>query len=266
MLHKSNSSLKIKTLLLCFTGFLLLTSCKKPEDKNGKAIELTGTLTQWDQGAASVNGMGFFVEPHIIGYINPNGELSIQLPDHFLKMTQDAFAKANSQEGAPYEMMIPTARESFQQTEGLSFQGAEVPLALAGKYYGFEVLQNDAASTAIFAASSEAFMQHLLYPSQHQAVEGWLYYFLYAEKPVRLNGTSAVENLFSNDNEDSYSSSITYQVDIQQGWNIVKYEVKEIVQSPDAKYNADSKVIISTVDALPTGLEWISISSLNLNL
>jgi hypothetical protein len=181
-------------------------------------------------------------------------------------LTQTAFAKANSKEGATYEMMVPTAQESFQNTNGLDFIGAETPAALAGKYYGFEVLRNAEPVTALFPASTASFMEHLLHPDEHPAEKGWFYYFVYINEPVILKGTHNFTSLFSNESDESYECSWTYDLDMKPGWNIIKQEVTDLIESKETKYTADSRVRVATVESIPSTLNWISIATLNLNL
>lgn len=227
---------------------------------------LKAKTENWNQGNAGINIMGFFVEPHISGTIESTGELQIILPQNFLEVSKSAFAKANSQEGAAYEMILPTAQETFQNTEGLEFKGADIPLALAGKYYGFEVLKNDTPVSAVFPTSSALFMEHVKSPEAYPAITGWFYYFIYAPEAVDLEGTNTFTSLFSNDNDETYESHWSYDVHLRSGWNIIKHEVTEISGSNDGKYKSGSRVIIETVESLPSPMSWVSLPPMNLAL
>jgi len=246
----------------------MLYSCKTATDPKEKtdALLIEGTVDHWDQEAGSINRMGFFVDPIIAGTIESNGDFKMELPENFLELTKAAFAKANSQEGATYELIVPTAQETFPNTEGLHFMGAETPAALAGKYYGFEVLRNGTPVTFVFAASTASFIQHLLHPEEHLAEKGWFYYFIYVNKPVSIEGTTNFTSLFSNTSDESFESSWSYDLEMKPGWNIIKQEVTDLTTSEEAKYTADSGVKVSTVESLPSQINWISIPTLNLNL
>jgi hypothetical protein len=239
--------------------------CKPaPETDNqtkSDSLVLKGSVAGWKETSATINVMGYFVNPEFHGTIDSNGSLEIQLPEDFKNLTVAAFAKADSSETSGYELAIPTAQETFANTDTVNFEGAEVGLALAGKYYGFEAFQNGQYVTTIYPASSMEFMDHVISPGSNKATLGWYYYFIYSEKPVRIKGTNTTMDLFSNESDESFESSTTYKVQIQPGWNVVKYEVTALASSADAKYNANSRVTITTVAELPNALPWVFIAS-----
>ncbi len=230
-------------------------------DNDTHSMTLSGSISKWNKPEGDINIMGYFVAPQFSGTIDSKGHLEILLPDDFNNLTASAFAKADSSETLGYALEIPNAQETFANTDGLVFDGATVELALAGKNYGFQVFQRSEYVTTIYPTTSAEFIKQVITPSVNKAITGTYYYFIYSEKPVGIKGNNSTQQLFSNENDESYDLSTVYEVSIKPGWNTLKHEVKEITSSTDAKYSASSRVLISTVHDLPEPMLWVSLAS-----
>ena len=225
-----------KTLLF----FLLLTivGCKTSNDNkelpkksnSTAAIILENKVENPDGIAGGINIMGYFVDPSFGGVLKEDGSFKFELPRDFDHTTEEAFKAYNSSPVATYELNYSTALESFPNADGLSFTGKEAQLAFAGKYYRFEVTGSN-QSAYIYPASSQNFAKYVIGTKDALPETGHLYYYIYAKEPFSIKGTLTTENLFEDGTEEIYQRTDDYHLDVNEGWNLIRYEINELTES-----------------------------------
>ncbi len=254
---------RTRPLLFCFIICLSIISCKKSADQTivEETRELNGKVSGWNLPSGKINVMGYFVPADFQGTISSNGDIAILLPDNFMELTISAFAKANSEASSGYEMEIPSAQDTFTPAESILFEGRNQPIAMAGKYYGFEVFAGDEYLSTVYPASSIDFMKSILSPGSVAFTTGWYYFAVYAKDDVNIDGSGETINLYTADTDESYSATNSYGVHLKPGWNYLKYEITAIAVSADAKYTAPSRVMVSSVEQWPENIDWIALDS-----
>jgi hypothetical protein len=223
---------------LLFFLFLTLVGCKTSNDKNElpeetgatAAVVLENKVKNPNGITGGINIMGYFVEPSFGGVLKEDGSFKIELPEDFDQTTEKAFEAYNTSPIATYELKYSTALESFPNADGLSFTGKEVQLAFAGKYYRFEVTGSN-QSAYIYPASSQNFAKYVIGTKDALPETGHLYYYIYAKKPFSIKGTLATENIFEDGTEEIYQRTDDYHLKINEGWNLIRYEINELTES-----------------------------------
>ncbi|MEN8899720.1 MAG: hypothetical protein ABF247_00280, partial [Nonlabens sp.] len=151
-------------------------------------------------------------------------------PGNFDQVTEKAFEAYNSSPVADYNLKYTTALESFPNADALSFTGKDARLAFAGKYYRFEV-SSDNESAFIYPASSENFVKYVVGTKDAIPETGFNYYYIYAKDPFTINGETIHDYLFEDGTEEIYSRTDSYRLDVKKGWNLIRYEIKELAES-----------------------------------
>ncbi len=228
-----------KLLLL---SLLIVASCKTPtsNDKESKsssktdeaptAVTLKGTVSNHSGMTGDINIMGYFVQPEFYGELNENGSFEIRLPEDFDKITTKAFNTYNSSDVADYELNYSTALESFPNTANISFEGKESRLAFVGKYYRFEVIDGNKIGY-LYPASSENFVKYVVGTKDAVPETGFNYYYIYAKEPFTIEGSTTFDNLFEDGTEEIYTRTDHYELNINKGWNVLRYEISHLEES-----------------------------------
>ncbi|MEP0480843.1 MAG: hypothetical protein ABJD23_11515, partial [Nonlabens sp.] len=217
-------------LLLAF--LIILTSCKTTEKEKEDSSEantenvlsIQGKATNPDGISGNINIMGYFVEPVIGGEITNNGAFKIDLPQDFDVVTHDAFNTYNSSPDAEYNLEFTSALDSFPNASELDFTGKEELIAYAGKFFRFEIITPE-KTNYIFSGSSQNFVDYAVGISDAIPEKGYQHYYIFAKGPISIIGNQVSENLFEDGTDETYSRTDSYQLDIQEGWNLIKYEV-----------------------------------------
>jgi hypothetical protein len=251
-----------KSILL----FILITlvSCKpsgeeKSANTEEKIIEessfiIESSLENSNGMNGDINIMGYFVDPSIKGTLQQNGSFRIELPGNFDQVTEKAFETYNSSPVADYNLKYSTALESFPNADALSFTGKDAQLAFAGKYYRFEV-SSDNESAFIYPASSENFVKYVVGTKDAIPETGFNYYYIYAKDPFSINGDTKSDYLFEDGTEEIYSRTDSYSLDVTLGWNLIRYEIKELAESSLGTQNI-SETAVFNVDMNTKPESW----------
>ena len=248
-------------LLLAF--LIILTSCKTTEKEKEDSIEdntenvlsIQGKATNPDGISGNINIMGYFVEPIIGGEIADNGTFKIELPQDYDVITLNAFDAYNSSPAAEYNLEFTSALDSFPNASELDFIGKEELIAYAGKFFRFEVLSPE-KTHYIFSGSSKNFVDYAVGKSDAKPEIGYHYYYIYAKGPISIIGKQVSENLFEDGTNEIYSRIDSYQLDIHEGWNLIKYEVFSLENSSTGK-TAITETQVSTEDLITTKMMWL---------
>lgn len=227
---------------LLFLFLLIVASCKTPtsnekdirnssnNEEEDTAITLKGTVSNHNGMSGDINIMGYFVQPEFYGALDADGSFEIRLPEDFDKITTKAFNTYNSSDVADYQLNYNTALESFPNTANVSFIGKESRLAYVGKFYRFEVITGD-TSAYLYPASSENFVKYVVGTKDAVPETGFNYYYIYAKEPFSINGSTTYNNLFEDGTEEVYTRTDHYDLDIKKGWNVLRYEIKQLEES-----------------------------------
>ncbi|WP_405377637.1 hypothetical protein [Nonlabens sp. Asnod3-A02] len=248
-------------LLLAF--LIILTSCKTIEKEKEDSIEDNTENILSIEGKASnpegingeINIMGYFVEPIIGGEIANNGTFKIELPQDFDAITRNSFNTYNSSPDAEYNLEFTSALDSFPNASELDFTGKKELIAYAGKFFRFEIISPE-KTHYIFSSSSKNFVDYAVGKSDATPEKGYHYYYIYAKGPISIIGEQVSENLFEDDSNEIYSRIDSYQLDIQEGWNLIKYEVLSLKNSSTGKA-AITETEVSTEDLTSTKMTWL---------
>lgn len=240
---------------------IVVTSCKtENEDKNtshdgeSKSLIITGKANNPNSLSGDINMMGYFVESGVAGKLSINGDFNIELPENYDAITASAFETYNSSPAAEYNLEFSNALDSFPNANELDFTGKEEQIAYAGKFFRFEIL-NTAQTHFIYPSSSKTFLNHVVGKKNAIPEVGYHYYYIYSKGPVSIIGDRFTENLFEDGTNEIYSRIDSYQLEIKEGWNLIKYEISSITESSTGTIEI-TETAVTNEDIKTTTLSW----------
>lgn len=249
-----------RLLLLAF--LILINSCKTTakeennlENNKKEIVSIQGKASNPEGISGKINIMGYFVDPIIGGKISKNGNFKIDLPQDFDVITHNSFNTYNSSPTAEYNLQFTTALDCFPNANDLDFTGKEELIAYAGKFFRFEVLSLD-KTHYLFAGSSKNFVNYTVGKNNATPEKGYHYYYIYAKGPISISGKKKSENFFEDGSNEIYSKIDSYKLEIQEGWNLIKYEVLSLKNSSTGT-TVIAATQLSTEDLTNTELTWL---------
>lgn len=238
------------TLIVFITTLIVFTSCKEVKEvEQTNELQVKRQVQNYDGPDAALNIMGFFVEPVFAGRIDTTGIIELNLPANFIDATTTAFDTYNSSSQSAYELSPIGIEDIFSPLEDLTITGSDSRLALAGKFYGFEIFNEDIKVGHVFPASSIEFMKHLMSPDKYPLKIGYHYMYIYSSKKVSIKGSNEYPIEINENGETILSTKTNYDVNLLKGWNVVKYEIKNVVTDKKNQLhiqNASFKTLKST--------------------
>jgi len=218
------------------------------------AIE--GKIENWTHGEVPLLFNDYISKVKItMGNINADGKVIIPLDDTYLSNLKEAAIKA--QENAPqgWELKFNTIASSFScSDEGLVYENAEVILS---GLPDLEVLSEDGSTSYgyLYCTNSLQLSSWLQLYGMVSAAKGYYLKWVFVEDAAAIKGSCNMLNYTGNDDEN-YMNTTVYDVKLQKGWNIIKYEITETFTSKEGKITP-SKTEITKIDEVPADVQWL---------
>ncbi len=218
-----------------------------------------GNVNNWSQGEAVLVNYGMFNKKMVeIGTINSDGTLNIPLDPDYLntikKIAEIEVAKAP--EG--WSMNYNTVANAFtcMLKENISINnGDAIVIGLP------ELLISDKSGQKeygyLYAVSAPEVAWWLHSYGQKGISPGYYLRWIYVESPASVSGECKVPTYTGNDDE-MYEDLTLFDVKLEKGWNVVKYEIAEIFTSQTGK-TYPSKTMVRKLEIVPSDLQWQAI-------
>ncbi|PQJ18537.1 hypothetical protein [Nonlabens tegetincola] len=219
---------------------------------------ITGNVINYEGDKGPINILGFYVQPENTGSVDDRGKFTFQLPPSFNKISSNKFEEYNKSDSAEYELELSNAAELFLPHDSLKTQGLDSQISLAGKFYTFEVAQDDVDDQVLIApASSAAFIKNEI-QAIPQTQTGWLSYYIYTNNPVLIKGEYQQDNLVEDYSTSIFTTNYKYDINLLKGWNLITYSVQEVVKVDNTA--RPSLVTYTSTSVNNSPVDWIQIN------
>ncbi|QED38620.1 hypothetical protein FK178_13250 [Antarcticibacterium arcticum] len=215
-----------------YLKILLLTFGIIPGGNITAQSSLQGNLRDWNNGDAVIAYFGMFNgEMTEIGSIKPDGTLHIPLdPDYaasFKKMAEKESAGAAEGWTMSYNTVSSVFPCMFE--ENIAFtNGDEIVTGLP------EFLITDRSGETehgyLYAVSSPEVAAWLDSYGETPVTKGYYLKWIYTDGPASATGECKMPT-YTGNGEEMYDDTIIYDVQLEKGWNVLKYEIAEIFTS-----------------------------------
>jgi hypothetical protein len=245
--------MKISIKILC--SILILLSQTSRTFAQG---ELKGKISDYNSGPAQIVSFDRFSgTSHTWSDVNSAGEFSIFLEHDFLNKVKKMAEEAEKKAPDGFKISFRTVAETFACTyEEVGSEGGDVVVS------GLPELsitdENGNPSNGIlYAASSQDIATWLYTYGDGLTNPGYYLQFYYLDGPAKAKGDCLLETFTGNEDE-SYEEITSIDLDLQEGWNIIKYEIEAVFTTSEGKVYP-SRLTISRLDKLPDDLQWFAV-------
>lgn len=200
-----------------------------------------------------------FNEINKIGVIKEDGTLMIPLPDNYLEKQRIMMKEINKKNEDGWKVSAKTLESMYScRASDLDYSNPKLELAGFGKLGGYNVANIDQKQMhgVIFPSDSKEFADWELSMGQEDAAKGFTIDFVYAHEAATVKGECESSG-FTKVTTTYYKTS-KYDIDLEKGWNIVKYSVDELFEDKEGNLypSVESYTI---VEQIPDNIEWFFI-------
>lgn len=220
---------------------------------------LKGKVNNWTHGESIIAYFGMFNgEMTQLGSITSGGDFHIPLDPDYLNTFKKIAEKEAADAPPGWTMSYKTMASTFFCTydEGITTQNGDAILTGLPEL----ILTDNTGQTEqaiLYAVSSPEVAEWLRSYGDESISPGYYLSWIFSESPASANGECVVPFYTGNDDE-MYNDTTVMEVELEKGWNLIKYEIVEIFTSKAGK-TYPSKTIVSRIEALPYDVQWVAV-------
>ena len=252
--------------------------------ESNPVLAISGTILNYTNGEGTITDNDFWTgDKTTIGTIDNNGNFTIPLDqDYFntVKKKMDAeeenmpkggeirYHRVNTvftcgSEGFGYKNTTENINDSisvityprYNENNQATFKNGEsiiskLPLLFITNKQGNSHSLLYAANTPELATSSDFGVFE----------KGYYLEWIFVEHKSKVTGECAI--VTGSENEKEFVSTTTTDVELQKGWNIIKYDITEVLTSAEGEALAKTTKI-SAISEIPEDLKWFAMATEN---
>jgi hypothetical protein len=245
--------MKIKIISI-LNVFALLFQIEIAQAQNA----LKGNLNNYTDGAGKIVSHDMISgNMHEWGSIDPSGKFSINLPGNFMESLKIMAEEAQKNAPSGFRMQFKTVEDTFVcqydpvDTEGGETIVAGMPELSIGDQNG------DPVNGILYAVSNPEIAYWLFNYGDGDISPGYYLQFYFVEAAAKAKGDCLLE-IYTGNGEEFYEESIVIDLNLKEGWNIIRYGFEDVFTSSSGKV-FPSKMTTTRLESLPEDLIWVQI-------
>ncbi len=259
-------------IMVFVASVLIFMSCQAQNSISGTIDNYTnneGALTFYD---FITGGQTAF------GTIDNEGGFNIPLKEDFLEVMLSNAKKAQEKAPSGREIMFKTVATTFicdfnnesieyldDGTEKVTYVGSnkknEIVYvkgeAIISGIPDLNLTDKKKVSSILYAVSEPKIANWLYTYGQDELVKGYYLQWYFVENEASAVGECVIPT-YTGNGDENYSNATVVNLQLQKGWNIIKYNISEVFIAENGKTYA-SKTEISRLADLPDEVKWIRV-------
>lgn len=221
--------------------------------------KIQGDIENWSKGKASLLfSDDISREKVVMGNISSDGRITIPLDEDYLSNLKIASEKAKEKAPQGWEMKFKSLESTFRcKEEGIIYKNSTMVISALPD---LEVVRNVGQSPLgrLYCTNEPKLATWLSNNEKENAIKGFYLKWFFIENKASVTGSCNTLTYTGNDNEN-YKNTIVYDLELQKGWNIIKYSITETFRSQKGKIMS-SKIEIKKIDKIPDDAQWLLLS------
>ncbi len=220
--------------------------------------EVRGKITDYDSGTAQIVSFDRFSgTTQTWSEVNSAGEFSLILEADFLGKVRKLAEEAEKKAPSGFRISFRTVAETFACTydEVETDGGGTIVSGLPELSITDEM--GNPANGILYAASSAEIANWLFNYGEGALSPGYYIQFYFLEGAAKAKGDCLLET-FTGEGDESFEEVNSIDLELQAGWNIIRYGIDEVFNSSTGKIYP-SKMTITRLETLPDDLKWIAV-------
>lgn len=220
---------------------------------------LHGKISNYTGGSSQIESFDrFSAISQTWGEVDEKGNFSIILEDNFLEKAIKMGVEA--QENAPkgFTISFKKVSETFAcPFEEVETEGGDLAVSGLPELTLMDEIGNPTKGI-LYAASSLEIARWLFTYRDENVSPGYYLEFYYLEGPATAKGKCLLET-YTGAGEEVFEESTTIDLELQAGWNIIRYGIDEVFTSSSGKV-FPLKLTVSRLENLPEDLLWFAVN------
>ena len=254
-------------------------------DPTNPFLEIMGTIANYENGEGTITANDFWTgDKTTIGTLATNGNFTIPLDQDFFTTVKKKMAAEEKNkpkggvinyhrvntvftcgsEGFGYKNTTENINDSisvtnyprYAETNYATFKNAE-SIILKLPLLNLTDKKGDSHGL-LYAASSLEIAEWLGSGGMGDIIKGYYLEWIFVENSAAVQGICAIPT--STNNGEEYTDTTKTNLELQKGWNIIKYDVTDVFTSTDRQTKA-AMTKITAISKIPEDLKWFAMSS-----
>jgi hypothetical protein len=242
---------------------------------------ITGTIADYKNGEGLVTSFDMITRDQmVLGNIEKDGKFNIPLDENYLTVIKEKAKIA--QENAPngWQIEFNTVAKTFGcdfNNENIEyFDDGTEKITYSGSTKKNEIVHvngeaiitgipdpnlNDKdgnPASVLYAVNKPEIAKWLYSYGQENVVKGYYLQWFFVEGEASAKGECVIPT-YTGVGEENYTHTTITNLELQKGWNIIKYTIAEIFTDSNGRTNP-SKIEITTIPELPLDLQWHAVN------
>lgn len=210
------------------------------------------------------NGEGLIISYDIVtgdkitwGIIDKAGNIEIPLKSDHLDQVKKMADKAQKKAPKGFTLKFPTVADEFTcRFPDIQFENPDAMLSglpdliLTDK-------KNKAENGNIYPVNNPTIANWLHNFQQGDVALGYYLRFCFAAEKSSAKGTCMV-NTYTGFGDENFDAFTLFDLELDEGWNIVKYEIEEIFESTNGVI-FPQVIKVTKLENIPDDLEWVRV-------
>ncbi len=247
-------------------------------------LEITGTIANYTNGEGTITENNFWTgDKTTLGTVEKNGNFNIPLDQDFFNSVKKRMTSEmkNMPKGGEIKYhrvntVFTCGSESFgykNTTENINDSISIITYPLYGENNQTTFKNGESIILKLpllYLTDKQGNSHSLLYAANTPELatssgfgvfeKGFYLEWIFVENNSKVTGECAIPT--GSDNEEDFVSTTITDVELQKGWNIIRYDITEVLTSSEGE--AMAKITkISTISELPNDLKWYAITTEN---
>jgi len=220
--------------------------------------EIRGKIFNYTSGPSQIESFDrFSAISQTWGEVNEEGDFSIILEDNFLEKAREMAKEAQGNAPKGFTVSFNTVSESFAcPFEEVEPKVGDIVVTGLPELTLMDEMGNP-TNGILYAASSLDIARWLFTYRDVNANPGYYLEFYYLEGPATVKRECLMET-YSGVGEEVFEESTNIDLELQAGWNIIRYGIDEVFTSSNGKV-LPLKLTVTRLEKLPEDLLWFAV-------
>jgi hypothetical protein len=243
---------------------------------------IAGTIAEYENGAGLITFFDMITrEPMVLGKIDIDGNFNIPLDENYLTVIKEKAKTAQENAPSGWQIKFKTVATTFEcdfNNENIEYldDGTE-KITYAGSIKKNEIVYENGqvmvtvipdpnltdkdgktVYSVLYAASQPEIAKWLYSYGQDNAVKGYYLQWFFVEDSATAKGECVVPT-YTGIGEENYNHITFTNLELQKGWNIIKYNITVVFTDANGKITP-SKIEITRITDLPADVQWHAIN------
>lgn len=219
---------------------------------------LSGHISDYTEGKGLIISYDIVTgDKYTWGKIDNEGMITVPLSDTYLDEIKKMAAKAQKKAPKGFTLKLPTVEDTFTcRFPDVEFEN---PHCLVSGLPDL-ILSNrrkKARNGSIYATNSPSIANWLHHDQQGDIGLGYYLQFYFAEDKASARGT-CMRTTYTGSGEENFDAFTIYDLGLEKGWNIVKFEIEEVFRSLNGVVFPEV-IKVTKLGILPDDLEWVRV-------